>query len=194
MPRWCTKPLIKSECQSPWEPRASHRLITDHSVTHKTMQCLLSRELSLFSITLILSRVKNIYLEFAPCLTVLIRHGLEPQMRGIFCCNTLAQVIEGLCFSFLHPVTEQAVVSLPLRTQSAGSPIQVQASRGQTTLSVSGLTTAVTVLKPQTASPGSPAHNPTSPAVRQGVTSQNIIKQVNRKLVQFIRRHLRIYM
>uniref|UniRef100_A0A8C7TZ07 Nuclear factor related to kappaB binding protein n=1 Tax=Oncorhynchus mykiss TaxID=8022 RepID=A0A8C7TZ07_ONCMY len=72
----------------------------------------------------------------------------------------------------------QAVVSLPLRTQSAGSPIQVQASRGQTTLSVSGLTTAVTVLKPQTASPGSPAHNPTSPAVRQGVTSQNIIKQV----------------
>uniref|UniRef100_A0A8C7NBD0 Nuclear factor related to kappaB binding protein n=1 Tax=Oncorhynchus kisutch TaxID=8019 RepID=A0A8C7NBD0_ONCKI len=72
----------------------------------------------------------------------------------------------------------QAVVSLPLRTQSAGSPIQVQASRGQTTLSVSGLTTAVTVLKPQTASPGGPAHNPTSPAVRQGVTSQNIIKQV----------------
>ncbi|CAB1333018.1 unnamed protein product [Coregonus sp. 'balchen'] len=72
----------------------------------------------------------------------------------------------------------QAVVSLPLRTQSAGSPIQVQASRGQTTLSVSGLTTAVTVAKPQTGSPGGPVHNPTSPTVRQGVTSQNIIKQV----------------
>ncbi|KAL0994040.1 hypothetical protein UPYG_G00117030 [Umbra pygmaea] len=72
----------------------------------------------------------------------------------------------------------QAVVSLPLRSQSAGSPIQVQAARGQTSLSMSGLTNAVTVAKPQTGSTGSPAHNPASPAVLQGVTSQNIIKQV----------------
>ncbi|XP_029925171.1 nuclear factor related to kappa-B-binding protein isoform X2 [Myripristis murdjan] len=62
----------------------------------------------------------------------------------------------------------QAVVSLPLRSQAASSPVQVP-----TTLSVS----AVTVAKPQT-SPGSPANNPTSPAVLQGVGSPNI-KQVS---------------
>ncbi|XP_029557104.1 nuclear factor related to kappa-B-binding protein isoform X2 [Salmo trutta] len=66
----------------------------------------------------------------------------------------------------------QTVVSLPLRTQSFGSPILGQAARGQTTLSMSGLTTA------QTGFPGSPAHHPASPAVLQGVTSQNIIQQV----------------
>ncbi|XP_014051768.2 nuclear factor related to kappa-B-binding protein isoform X2 [Salmo salar] len=71
----------------------------------------------------------------------------------------------------------QTVVSLPLRTQSFGSPIQGQAARGQTTLSMSGLTTA------QTGFPGSPAHHPASPAVLQGVTSQNIIQQLNRKMV-----------
>ncbi|XP_056140576.1 nuclear factor related to kappa-B-binding protein [Lampris incognitus] len=59
----------------------------------------------------------------------------------------------------------QAVVSLPLRTQAANSPIQVP-----TTLSVS----AVSVAKPPTGSPGSPANNPASPAVLQGVTSQSI--------------------
>ncbi|XP_018547174.1 nuclear factor related to kappa-B-binding protein isoform X1 [Lates calcarifer] len=63
----------------------------------------------------------------------------------------------------------QAVVSVPLRSQSASSPVQVP-----TTLSVS----AVTVAKPQTGSPGSPANNPASPAVLQGVTSPNI-KQVS---------------
>ncbi|KAM3601807.1 uncharacterized protein V6R79_019141 [Siganus canaliculatus] len=63
----------------------------------------------------------------------------------------------------------QAVVSVPLRSQSASSPVQVP-----TTLSVS----AVAVAKPQTASPGSPANNPASPAVLQGVTSPNI-KQVS---------------
>ncbi|XP_023123796.2 nuclear factor related to kappa-B-binding protein [Amphiprion ocellaris] len=63
----------------------------------------------------------------------------------------------------------QAVVSVPLRSQSASSPVQVP-----TTLSVS----TVTVAKPQTGSPGSPANNPTSPAVLQGVTSPNI-KQVS---------------
>uniref|UniRef100_A0A8C8MDK6 DEUBAD domain-containing protein n=1 Tax=Oncorhynchus tshawytscha TaxID=74940 RepID=A0A8C8MDK6_ONCTS len=71
----------------------------------------------------------------------------------------------------------QTVVSLPLRTLSFGSPIQGQAARGQTTLSMSGLTTA------QTGFPGSPAHHTASPAVlqgvtSQGVTSQNIIQQV----------------
>ncbi|XP_010868784.2 nuclear factor related to kappa-B-binding protein isoform X2 [Esox lucius] len=75
----------------------------------------------------------------------------------------------------------QAVVSLPLRTQSAGSPIQVQAARGQTSLSMSGLTTAVTVAKPPSGSPGSPAQNPVGPAILQGVTSQNILKQVARR-------------
>ncbi|XP_030010505.1 nuclear factor related to kappa-B-binding protein isoform X2 [Sphaeramia orbicularis] len=63
----------------------------------------------------------------------------------------------------------QAVVSVPLRSQSASSPVQ-----GPTTLSVS----TVTVTKPQTGSPGSPANNPASPAVLQGVTSSNI-KQVS---------------
>ncbi|CAN9501298.1 unnamed protein product [Ophioblennius macclurei] len=63
----------------------------------------------------------------------------------------------------------QAVVSVPLRSQSASSPVQVP-----TTLSVS----TVTVAKPPAGSPGSPANNPTSPAVLQGVTSSNI-KQVS---------------
>ncbi|KAM9728335.1 nuclear factor related to kappa-B-binding protein isoform 1-T1 [Menidia menidia] len=63
----------------------------------------------------------------------------------------------------------QAVVSVPLRSQSGSSPVQVP-----TTLSVS----AVTVTKPPTGSPGSPANNPTSQAVLQGVTSPNI-KQVS---------------
>nr|XP_004564088.2 nuclear factor related to kappa-B-binding protein [Maylandia zebra] len=63
----------------------------------------------------------------------------------------------------------QAVVSVPLRSQPASSPVQVP-----TTLSVS----AVTVAKPQSRSPGSPATNPASPAVLQGVTSPNI-KQVS---------------
>ncbi|XP_047463179.1 nuclear factor related to kappa-B-binding protein isoform X2 [Mugil cephalus] len=63
----------------------------------------------------------------------------------------------------------QAVVSVPLRTQSASSPVQAP-----TTLSVS----AVTVAKPQTGSPGSPANNPPSPALLQGVASPNI-KQVS---------------
>ncbi|XP_028278120.1 nuclear factor related to kappa-B-binding protein [Parambassis ranga] len=63
----------------------------------------------------------------------------------------------------------QAVVSVPLRNQSASSPVQVP-----TTLSVS----AVTVAKPQAGSPGSPANNPASPAVMQGVASPNI-KQVS---------------
>uniref|UniRef100_A0A8C7YH02 Nuclear factor related to kappa-B-binding protein n=1 Tax=Oryzias sinensis TaxID=183150 RepID=A0A8C7YH02_9TELE len=63
----------------------------------------------------------------------------------------------------------QAVVSVPLRSQSGTSPVQVP-----TTLSMS----AVTVPKPQTGSPGSPANKPASPAVLQGVTSSNI-KQVS---------------
>lgn len=72
----------------------------------------------------------------------------------------------------------QAVVTVPLRGQTTGSPIQVQASRGQASLTVTGLASAVTVTKPQTSSPTSPAHNPASPAILQGVCSQNIIKQV----------------
>ncbi|KAI1903762.1 hypothetical protein AGOR_G00030560 [Albula goreensis] len=75
----------------------------------------------------------------------------------------------------------QTVVTLPLRTQSGSSPVQVQAARGQSGLTVTGLAPAVTVAKPQTSSPGSPAHNPGSPAVLQGVTSQNIIKQLGMK-------------
>ncbi|KAJ8402157.1 hypothetical protein AAFF_G00370220 [Aldrovandia affinis] len=70
----------------------------------------------------------------------------------------------------------QTVVTLPLRTQSGSSPVQVQAARGQTGLTVTGLASAVTVAKTHTSSRGSPAH--TSPAVLQGVTSQSIIKQV----------------
>ncbi len=79
-------------------------------------------------------------------------------------------------------IFEQAVVTLPLRGQSAGSPIQVQASRGQASRTVPGLASAVTITKPQTSSPASPARNPKSPAVLQGVSSQNIIKQVHTAL------------
>lgn len=57
---------------------------------------------------------------------------------------------------------------MPLRSPSGSSPVQVP-----TSLSVS----AINVTKPQTGSPGSPANNPTPPAVLQGVTSPNI-KQV----------------
>ncbi|XP_035035005.1 nuclear factor related to kappa-B-binding protein [Hippoglossus stenolepis] len=57
----------------------------------------------------------------------------------------------------------QTVVSLPLRTQSGSSPVQVP-----TTLSV-------TVAKPQTGSPGSPANNPGSPAM----LASSHIKQVS---------------
>uniref|UniRef100_A0AAY5KP01 DEUBAD domain-containing protein n=1 Tax=Esox lucius TaxID=8010 RepID=A0AAY5KP01_ESOLU len=95
--------------------------------------------------------------------------GVEPPM--LRCCNFWAS-------PSAFPSCAQAVVSLPLRTQSAGSPIQVQAARGQTSLSMSGLTTAVTVAKPPSGSPGSPAQNPVGPAILQGVTSQNILKQV----------------
>uniref|UniRef100_A0AAY4AAI3 DEUBAD domain-containing protein n=1 Tax=Denticeps clupeoides TaxID=299321 RepID=A0AAY4AAI3_9TELE len=72
----------------------------------------------------------------------------------------------------------QAVVNLPVRTQAGGSPVQVQTSRGQTTLTVSGLASAVMATKAQSSAPGSPNHTPPSPAILQGVTSQNIIKQV----------------
>ncbi|KAK2879601.1 nuclear factor related to kappa-B-binding protein isoform X1 [Channa argus] len=61
----------------------------------------------------------------------------------------------------------QAVVSMPLRSQSASSPVQVP-----TTLSVSA------VAKSQTGSPGSPANNPASHTLLQGVTSPSI-KQVS---------------
>ncbi|XP_072230821.1 nuclear factor related to kappa-B-binding protein [Leuresthes tenuis] len=63
----------------------------------------------------------------------------------------------------------QAVVSVPLRSASGSSPVQAP-----NTLSVS----AVTVTKPHTGSPGSPANNPASPAVLQGVSSPSI-KQVS---------------
>ncbi|XP_060910797.1 nuclear factor related to kappa-B-binding protein [Labrus mixtus] len=63
----------------------------------------------------------------------------------------------------------QTVVSVPLRGQSAGSPVQVP-----TSLSVS----AVAVAKPQTGSSGSHSNNPASPAVLQGVSNPNI-KQVS---------------
>lgn len=69
---------------------------------------------------------------------------------------------------------------MPLRSQSASSTVQVPA-----TLSVA----AVAVAKPQTVSPGSPANNPASPAVLQGVTSPNI-KQVNQFVSTGIFGHL----
>ncbi|XP_018591738.2 nuclear factor related to kappa-B-binding protein isoform X1 [Scleropages formosus] len=72
----------------------------------------------------------------------------------------------------------QTVVTLPLRTATSSSPVQVQAARGQTGITMAGLTSAVTVSKPPSSTPGSPAHSVTPPAVLQGITSQNIIKQV----------------
>ncbi|XP_063059199.1 nuclear factor related to kappa-B-binding protein isoform X2 [Engraulis encrasicolus] len=69
----------------------------------------------------------------------------------------------------------QTVVSLPLRTQTAGSPVQVQTSRGQT-LTVSGLASAVMATKPPCSSPGSPAHTPTSPAILKQVAITGQLK------------------
>ncbi|XP_034034355.1 nuclear factor related to kappa-B-binding protein isoform X2 [Thalassophryne amazonica] len=63
----------------------------------------------------------------------------------------------------------QAMVSVPLRSQSASSPVHMP-----TSLSVS----AVTMAKPQPGSPGSPATNAASSAVLQGVANPNI-KQVS---------------
>ncbi|XP_062393251.1 nuclear factor related to kappa-B-binding protein isoform X2 [Sardina pilchardus] len=66
----------------------------------------------------------------------------------------------------------QTVVSLPVRTQTAaGSPVQVQTSRGQTTLTVSGIATAVTATKPLSSSPGTPAQTqPSSSAILKQVS------------------------
>lgn len=119
--------------------------------------------------------------------------GSLPQVRVVTAQPSLHTSTAGQAATLVHqsphhirvPVTvahgkniTQAVVTLPLRNQSAGSPIQVQASRGQASLTVPGLASAVTVTKPQTSSPASPAHNQTAPAVLQGVSSQSIIKQV----------------
>ncbi|XP_016108288.1 nuclear factor related to kappa-B-binding protein-like [Sinocyclocheilus grahami] len=119
--------------------------------------------------------------------------GSLPQVRVVTAQAGLQTSSAGQAATLVHqsphhirvPVTvahgksiTQAVVTLPLRGHSAGSPIQVQSSRGQASLAVPGLASTVTVTKHQTSSPASPPHNPTSPAVLQGVSSQNIIKQV----------------
>lgn len=78
---------------------------------------------------------------------------------------------DGACC--LHP---QAVVSMPLRSQPVSTPVQVPTSL-----------TVTAVAKPQTVSPSSPAHNPTSPAMLQGVSSQNI-KQVCFSLTEITHR------
>ncbi|XP_042566831.1 nuclear factor related to kappa-B-binding protein [Cyprinus carpio] len=119
--------------------------------------------------------------------------GSLPQVRVVTAQPGLQTSSAGQAATLVHqsphhirvPVTvahgksiTQVVVTLPLRGQSAGSPIQVQASRGQASLNVPGLASAVTVTKPQTSSPSSPAHNQRSSAVLQSVSSQNIIKQV----------------
>ncbi|MGH0136845.1 UNVERIFIED_CONTAM: hypothetical protein FKN15_020360 [Acipenser sinensis] len=72
----------------------------------------------------------------------------------------------------------QTVVTVPLRTQSSGSPVQVQASRTQTSITVTGLASAVTVTKSSLSSPGSPARTSTPSTVLQSIAGQNIIKQV----------------
>ncbi|XP_037543351.1 nuclear factor related to kappa-B-binding protein [Nematolebias whitei] len=109
--------------------------------------------------------------------------GSLPQVRVVSAQPGLSSSAAGQQASLVHqtphqirmPVSvaakgiSQAVVSVPLRSPSGSSPVQVP-----NTLSVS----ALTVTKPHTRSPGSPANNPTSPAVLQGVTSSNI-KQVS---------------
>nr|XP_015192843.1 PREDICTED: nuclear factor related to kappa-B-binding protein [Lepisosteus oculatus] len=82
--------------------------------------------------------------------------------------------------SLVPPLREQTVVTVPLRTQSGSSPVQVQASRGQAGLTVAGLASAVTVAKPPAGGPpGSPAASaPAATTLLQSVTGQNIIKQV----------------
>ncbi|XP_062868013.1 nuclear factor related to kappa-B-binding protein [Trichomycterus rosablanca] len=120
--------------------------------------------------------------------------GSLPQVRVVTAQPGLSTASAGQAATLIHHQTPhhirlpvsvahskgiaQAVVTLPLRSQSTGSPIQVQASRAQTSLSVPRLTSAVPVSKAQSSFPGSPATNTPPPAVLQGITSQNIIKQV----------------
>ncbi|KAK7926104.1 hypothetical protein WMY93_008414 [Mugilogobius chulae] len=109
--------------------------------------------------------------------------GSLPQVRVVSAQPGLTAAPGGHQATLLHQPTQQlrmpvsvaakgipqAVVSVPLRSQSSSSSVQVP-----TTLSVS----TVTVTKPQTGSPGSPSNAPSSPAVLQGVGSPNI-KQVS---------------
>ncbi|XP_066567130.1 nuclear factor related to kappa-B-binding protein isoform X2 [Amia ocellicauda] len=69
----------------------------------------------------------------------------------------------------------QTVVTLPLRTQSGSSPVQVQAARGQTGLTVTGL---ATVAKSSAGVPPGSAATQSTATMLQGVSGQNIIKQV----------------
>ncbi|XP_072302292.1 nuclear factor related to kappa-B-binding protein isoform X2 [Eucyclogobius newberryi] len=107
--------------------------------------------------------------------------GTLPQVRVVSAQPGLTAAPGGHPASLLHQPTHQirmpvsmaakglsqAMVSVPLRTQSSSSPVQ-----GPTTLSVS----TVTVTKAQTGVPGSPSNAPSS--LLQGVSSSNI-KQVS---------------
>ncbi|XP_076024742.1 nuclear factor related to kappa-B-binding protein [Genypterus blacodes] len=109
--------------------------------------------------------------------------GSLPQVRVVSAQTSLAAPAGSQQATLLHQTTHQirvpvsvggkgisqAVVSVPLRTSSGSSPVQVP-----TSISVS----AVTVAKSQTCSPGSPAHSTVSSAVLQGLTGPNI-KQVS---------------
>uniref|UniRef100_A0AAR2INZ3 DEUBAD domain-containing protein n=1 Tax=Pygocentrus nattereri TaxID=42514 RepID=A0AAR2INZ3_PYGNA len=108
--------------------------------------------------------------------------GSLPQVRVVTAQPGLPAASTGQAATLVHQTPHHIRVPVTV-AHSKGiaqvrSPIQVQASRAQTTLSVPGLASAVAVTKTQTSSPGSPAQNTASPTVLQGVTSQNIIKQV----------------
>lgn len=107
--------------------------------------------------------------------------GSLPQVRVVSSQSGLGSSVAGQQATLVHqtphqirvPVSvaakgiSQAVVSMPLRSQPASTPVQVP-----TSLTVSAVAKSLTV------SSSSAAHNPTSSAMLQGVSSQNI-KQVS---------------
>uniref|UniRef100_A0A8C1JFD2 Nuclear factor related to kappa-B-binding protein-like n=1 Tax=Cyprinus carpio TaxID=7962 RepID=A0A8C1JFD2_CYPCA len=106
--------------------------------------------------------------------------GSLPQVRVVTAQPGLQTSSAGQAATLVHQSPHH--IRVPVTVAHGKSitqvPIQVQASRGQASLNVPGLASAVTVTKPQTSSPSSPAHNQRSSAVLQSVSSQNIIKQV----------------
>uniref|UniRef100_A0A8C9T365 Nuclear factor related to kappaB binding protein n=1 Tax=Scleropages formosus TaxID=113540 RepID=A0A8C9T365_SCLFO len=110
--------------------------------------------------------------------------GSLPQVRVVTAQSGLGAPSGSQQATLVHPAQHQIRVPVTV-AQSKGltqvlslNPVQVQAARGQTGITMAGLTSAVTVSKPPSSTPGSPAHSVTPPAVLQGITSQNIIKQV----------------
>uniref|UniRef100_A0A8C9VQF8 Nuclear factor related to kappaB binding protein n=1 Tax=Scleropages formosus TaxID=113540 RepID=A0A8C9VQF8_SCLFO len=113
--------------------------------------------------------------------------GSLPQVRVVTAQSGLGAPSGSQQATLVHPAQHQ--IRVPVTVAQSKGLTQVSnthdrnpglhgAARGQTGITMAGLTSAVTVSKPPSSTPGSPAHSVTPPAVLQGITSQNIIKQV----------------